>query len=161
MDLTQEGYRWKAHAMLIRDEGLRLRAYKCTAGHWTIGVGRNLDARGIKGCKLLYLRTVGITREQALAWLDEDISIAEKDCEAIFGEQFSAWSDLRRLGWVNLSFNLGRERLSKFVNTIRWAKSGDWARVRFGLINSLWYKQVKSRGRRVLALICEESWVYG
>lgn len=159
--MTPEEYRWKAHAMLIRDEGLRLRAYKCTAGAWTIGVGHNLSARGVKGCKLLYYRTVGITREQALKLLDEDILTAEKDCEAIFGDVFNTWSGLRRLGWVNLAFNLGRDRLSKFVNTIRWAKAGDWGRVRFGLINSLWYKQVKSRGPRVAALICEEQWVYG
>ena len=28
---------------LERDEGVRLSAYKCTAGFLTIGVGRNLD----------------------------------------------------------------------------------------------------------------------
>jgi len=32
---------------LIRDEALRLKPYRCTAGKLTIGVGRNLDDRGI------------------------------------------------------------------------------------------------------------------
>lgn len=159
--MTPEEYRNKAHIMLIRDEGLRLNAYQCTAGAWTIGVGRNLSARGIKGAKLLYYRTVGISREKAFQWLDEDIRIAEQDCEVIFGEQFQHWSIHRRLGWVNLAFNLGRERLSKFVNTIKRAKAEEWGRVEFSLTNSLWYKQVRSRGPRVVALICREEWRYG
>ena len=32
---------------LVRDEGLRLKTYRCTAGKLTIGVGRNLDDCGI------------------------------------------------------------------------------------------------------------------
>ena len=158
--MTQDEYRDKARRMLIQDEGLRLRAYKCTAGFNTLGVGRNLDAKGVKGLILLKYMTVGITKAKALEWLDEDIKAAELDCEAIFGEQFYRWSPLRRLGWVNLAFNLGRVRLEKFVNTIRWAKSEEWAKVHFGLTNALWYRQVKSRGPRVVALICEEKWVY-
>ena len=31
---------------LIRDEGVKLKPYKCTAGHWTIGVGRNVRNTG-------------------------------------------------------------------------------------------------------------------
>lgn len=156
-----EEYRHKARAMLIRDEGLRLRAYKCTAGYYTIGCGRNIQARGVKGAKLLYYKTIGITHEQAMQWLDEDIRAAELDCEAIFGEVFYKWSQTRRLGWVNLAFNLGRDRLSKFVNTIRAAQLGWWDVVRDRLEKSLWYRQVNSRGPRVVALICDERWDYG
>lgn len=32
---------------LIRDEGLRLKPYRCTADKLTIGVGRNLEDNGI------------------------------------------------------------------------------------------------------------------
>jgi lysozyme len=37
----------KLIAELVKDEGLRLKPYKCTAGKTTIGVGRNLDDVGI------------------------------------------------------------------------------------------------------------------
>ena len=30
---------------LILHEGLRLEVYKCPAGYWTIGVGRNLEGK--------------------------------------------------------------------------------------------------------------------
>lgn len=32
--------RYKLERELIRDEGWRSKPYKCTAGHWTIGVGK-------------------------------------------------------------------------------------------------------------------------
>lgn len=160
-DTTVEEYRWKARAMLIRDEGLKLKAYKCTAGFWTVGVGRNLSARGTPLPKLLYYKTVGISRETAMKWLDEDIHAAEMDCEAIFGPKFWRWSIHRRLGWLNLVFNLGRHRLLKFRNTIRHAMNEDWHKVRLHLMNSAWYVQVKSRAERVIALICDERWTYG
>ena len=40
---------------LIRDEGVKLKPYKCTAGHWTIGIGRTLEIQGISGREALFL----------------------------------------------------------------------------------------------------------
>lgn len=154
-------YREKYQRMLIRDEGLVLKAYRCPAGYWTAGAGRNLDALGIKGCRLWYYRTIGITREKAMQWLDEDVAVAEKDCHAIFGrELFESWSENRRLGWVNFLFNLGRSRALKFVNTIRHAKEGRWDVVGHHLQLSLWFRQVKSRADRVIRMIVREEFPY-
>ena len=50
---------------LVRDEGLRLKTYRCTAGKLTIGVGRNLD-------------DCGITHAEAMALLANDIATVEK-----------------------------------------------------------------------------------
>jgi lysozyme len=154
-------YRTKYQKMLIRDEGLRLKAYKCTAGYWSIGVGRNLQARGVTGLKLMYYRTVGITRETAMKWLDEDVQQAEADCSHIFTDAlFDSWHEHRRLGWVNMAFNLGRTRLLAFHNTLRHARNGHWSNVRAHLENSLWFRQVKSRGPRVVSMICDEAFPY-
>ena len=35
-------------ALLRHHEGLRLKPYADTTGHWTIGVGRNLEAEGFE-----------------------------------------------------------------------------------------------------------------
>ena len=51
-------------AQLVRHEGLRLKPYRCTAGKLTIGIGRNLDDRGI-------------SLKEAYAMLESDI----QDCE--------------------------------------------------------------------------------
>lgn len=47
-------------AQLVRHEGLRLKPYRCTAGKLTIGIGRNLDDRGI-------------SQKEAYAMLERDI----------------------------------------------------------------------------------------
>ncbi len=49
---------------LVRHEGLRLKPYRCTAGKQIIGIGRNLDDRGI-------------SQKEAYAMLERDIA----DCE--------------------------------------------------------------------------------
>jgi lysozyme len=162
-------YREKYQKMLIRDEDLRLKAYKCPAGYWTLGVGRNIQARGVTGLKLLYYRTVGITREEAMKWLDEDVATAERDCSHVFGDAlFDSWSENRRLGWVNFLFNLGRDRALSFRNTLQAAREQRWARVELGLKQSLWYRQVgpkrpkhDNRADRVIAMICHEEFPYG
>lgn len=137
----------KARKMLEVDEGLRLKPYKCTAGKLTIGVGRNLD-------------DVGISKVVAYIMLEEDVDTATKACRKIFEEQFDLWSENRKLGWVNLAFNLGYSRLIQFKNTIRAARAAEWKDVESGLRNSLWFKQVGKRAERVIEMICHEKFPY-
>jgi len=137
----------KARKMLEVDEGLRLKPYRCTAGKLTIGVGRNLD-------------DVGISKATAYQMLDEDILSAEKICRRIFGDQYDQWSENRKLGWVNLAFNLGYGSLLQFKNTIRAARVSDWSEVEKGLRGSLWFRQVKGRAERVISMICHERFPY-
>jgi lysozyme len=137
----------KAKRMLLVDEGLRLKPYRCTAGKLTIGYGRNLD-------------DVGISQKIADEMLQEDLVTAKKICQRIFGTLFDTWSENRQLGWINLAFNLGQVRLSKFKNTIRAAQIEDWFEVESGLRQSLWFKQVKGRAERVIGMICHETFPY-
>jgi lysozyme len=137
----------KIRRMLERDEGIRLKPYKCSQGFLTIGIGRNLDS-------------VGISKATAYQMLDEDVEAATRGCKRIFEELFDTWSENRQLGWINLAFNLGFASLSQFRNTIRAARVGDWQSVELGLRKSLWCKQVGSRSERVIKMICEEAYPY-
>lgn len=137
----------KAKKMLLVDEGLRLKPYKCTAGKTSIGYGRNLD-------------DVGISQKVADIMLEEDLQVAEKACRRIFGDLYDQWSENRKLGWINLAFNLGYNRLMQFRNTLRAARIEDWDEVEKGLRASLWFKQVKSRAERVIAMVCHETFPY-
>ena len=92
--------------------------------------------------------------------LQEDIQTAERDCRRIFGELFDKWGENRRLGWINLAFNLGRTRLLQFRNTLRAARIEDWSEVEKGLRASLWFRQVKGRAERVIGMICHEKFPY-
>jgi lysozyme len=137
----------KAKKMLLVDEGLRLKPYRCTAGRLTIGYGHNLD-------------DLGISQAVADLMLQEDMQVAEKACRRIFGSLFDSWGENRKLGWINLAFNLGQVRLSKFKNTIRAAQIEDWMEVEECLRQSLWFKQVKGRAERVIGMICYETFPY-
>ena len=41
--------------LLIRHEGIKLKPYHCTSGKLTIGIGRNLEDRGITKEEAIYL----------------------------------------------------------------------------------------------------------
>jgi len=47
--------------------------------------------------------------------------------------------------FLNMIFNLGRHRLSQFVNTLRFLKERNYAQVAKNLEQSLWFRQVGSR----------------
>jgi lysozyme len=138
----------KLRKMIAVDEGIRLKPYRCTAGKLTIGYGHNLD-------------DLGISKDIADKILDEDIKEAATTCLQVFGQQFTGWSENRRLGWLNLAFNLGFVRFFQFKNTIAAAKQGDWDKVEQGLRDSKWFSQVRSRAERVIMLICKEEIPYG
>lgn len=129
---------------LIRDEGLRLRTYRCTAGVLTIGVGH-----AIKPGEHIQDGDT-ITLEQAGWFLTRDIATAISDVIFIFGrEAFDSWSDARQRAITNMAFNLGRARLLTFRNTIQAIKDGRWNDAARGVRNSKYYKQVGKRGERV------------
>lgn len=74
---------------LIRDEGLRLKPYRCAAGKLTIGVGRNLDDKGI-------------TSDEAMALLDDDITECLTDLATF--DWFGSLTPDQRRGILNMRF---------------------------------------------------------
>ena len=64
---------------LIQHEGMKLELYKCSAGKWTIGVGRNLSSRGI-------------SVETANDMLDEDIYICISELDKVLPWWPSTWA---------------------------------------------------------------------
>jgi lysozyme len=130
------------------DEGYKLSLYKCTAGKLTIGYGHNIQDNGISPAV-------------AELMLKEDIEMAADICIRLFGKGlWERWSENRRAGWINLSFNLGQTRLLQFRNTLRSALREDWPNVEKGLRSSLWFKQVGERAERVIAMIVREEFPY-
>lgn len=52
---------------------------------------------------------------------------------------------------VNMMFNLGRPRLSKFVNFKSALQEKDWKRAAVEGRDSLWYRQVTNRAERLMS----------
>jgi lysozyme len=120
---------------LIRDEGLKLQPYRCTAGKLTIGVGRNIDDRGITKAEAMYL-------------LNNDVAICESELTAVL-PKWRELSETRQRVLLNMIFNLGRDRLSKFTKFIACLKMGDFPGAADQMMDSLWAKQVGQRAVRL------------
>jgi lysozyme len=133
---------------LIRDEGLKLRAYLCTAGKKTIGVGHMLRDHEQN------VEEISLTEAGRLLRLD--IKQAVDDVEAIFGMHcMDSWSEPRQRAMVNVLFNLGRHRFSGFVKTIGAIKRGQWETAAAELLDSKYARQVGKRAERIAQALRE------
>ena len=117
---------------LIEKEGERLKPYKCSAGRTSIGVGRNLDDRGISIEESRYL-------------LNNDIDWSLAECE-----QQSWWSavkddDVRSRVLVEMCFNLGMNRLNGFKRFLAAVSKNDYNKASIEMIDSKWANQVGKR----------------
>jgi len=140
---------------LVRDEGERLKVYRCTANRRTIGVGRNLDDVGISASETTRLGITvascvasGITREQSRALLDNDV----RRCEADLDRRLSWWRAIdavRQRVLVNMCFNLGITGLLGFVNTLAMIKAGRYSDAATNMLKSKWAGQVGKRASRL------------
>jgi lysozyme len=128
-------------AQLIRHEGLRLRPYIDTVGKTTIGVGRNLDDRGISESEALFL-------------LDNDIDMSIDELRARF-EWFDELSEVRQRVLVDMTVNLGMPKLLGFKRTLAAIKRGDYVAAAAGMMASRWATQVGRRAHRLAAMMRE------
>ena len=163
--------RAQMEAELVRDEGERLRVYLDTAKppKRTIGVGRNLDARGILqsetarfGITLASVLRDGVTREQSRFMLGNDIDDAERDLDRAL-PWWRSLDPVRQRVLLNMCFNMGIGRraspgvkakgLLQFVNTLAAIERHDWPRAVAGMRASLWDGQVGARADRLEAMM--------
>lgn len=125
---------------LERDEGLRLKPYKCSAGKLTIGIGRNLDDRGI-------------TEVEALSLLRNDIDIVEAELTKL--PIYHKLDAVRQTVLANLAFNLGTPGLLKFRKMWIALDQGDFQTAANEMLNSTWAQQVGIRAARLSKMMRE------
>jgi len=146
---------------LIKDhEGYRNYVYKDSLGIPTIGVGFNLtrpDARKL-------ITKVGanfnkiVTGEEALSdqqvkdLYDICIKIAINDAQTFMPNLINQPKNIK-LAVVDMAFNLGYNRLSKFKNTKALILAGKYNDAANEILNSKWANQVKRRAQNVAKLI--------
>lgn len=138
---------------LIRHEGLRLKPYKCPANHNTIGVGHNLDANPLPDVLSHHLDVFGcITEDMAFELLEQDVAQAVTDCNRLY-KDFDKFTERRKHALIDFVFNVGFRTAKSFYNTNRAINRGDWEAAAKGLENSLWYRQVASRGPTIVEMV--------
>ena len=125
---------------LTRDEGEKLKPYKCTADKLTIGVGRNLEDRGI-------------SREESRYLLKNDMRGSIADAEKF--PWFEGLTPKRQRVIVNIIFNIGLPRFKKFKKTIRYINCQQFDHASIEMLDSLWARQVGKRAKRLSVMMRE------
>jgi len=123
---------------LSRDEGERFKVYQCSAGKWTLGVGRNVE-------------DVGISKEESAFMLENDIARVEKEARTVF-MRWDTFSDARQRAFLNMLF-MGLTRFRTFEKMIDAAIRGEWDRAADEALDSKWAQQVGDRSKRVANLL--------
>lgn len=118
-----------------KHEGLRLKPYECTAGKLTIGYGRNIE-------------DVGISKAEAEQMLASDLEQSEKDARSLI-PNFDDIGQARQDALIEMAFNLGRTRLSKFRKMIKAIKERKFIIAEMEALDSRWAKQVGKRAQRL------------
>lgn len=112
-------------------------------GKLTVGVGRNLEDKGLSEDEIEYL-------------LDNDIN----DC--IGQAQTLPWFDgldpVRQAVIVELLFNLGLTRFKTFKKFISSMSEHHWIHAAGELRNSRWAEQVKGRADTLIKMVISGEW---
>ena len=130
---------------LIDHEGLELKPYHCTADKLTIGVGRNIQDRGI-------------TEDEARYLLKNDIKIVED--ELLTRQPVVAGLDsVRQRVLVDMGFNLGLPILMKFQNMWAAIEDEDYHEAARQMMDSRWADQVGRRAERLAQAMSSGEWI--
>jgi lysozyme len=122
--------------LIKKREGLVLKWYKDTLGHWTAGYG--------------HLRKAGdpdvVTQAIADTWLQEDIGTARASALAEC-EQLPFYTKELLDTLVSVNYQLGTAWEKKFPSTFGLMKEGKYDEAAWALESSLWNKQTPVRVR--------------
>lgn len=91
-----------------------------------------------------------ITKERAEVLLDSDLAVAIRDAEELVGRPWDQLNGVRKAVVSNMSFNLGRQKLSEFKRTLKAIQEHNYKDAALFMSQSLWAKQVKSRADRLI-----------
>jgi len=116
--------------------------YKCSAGYWTLGIGRNVDVNG----------GLGLSDEEVDFLLENDIARVIKELSLEYS-WFNDLDDVRRDAMIDISFNLGATKLRKFVLALDAMAKADYKSASEEFLDSDWSRTVKGRSIELAKMI--------
>ena len=131
---------------VIANEGIRKTAYKDTLNNWTIGVGHLIKLPDEE--YLLDKELTDLEVDQIFVTdLNQAIDDARKfiDADSIPDEAFEVV--------VDMAFNLGLPKLSKFKNFQQALKDKDFVKASEEMLDSRWAKQLPNRSKRLAEIM--------
>ena len=129
------------------DEGVEYKVYKDHLGYPTFGVGHLITKDDEEfGCE----EGTPISEDRVWEAFEKDLNTAMSECVNLYGNKFLMWPEEVQQIVVNMMFNMGRPRLSKFKNFRAAMEDRDWKRAAVEGRDSLWYRQVTNRAERLM-----------
>lgn len=130
------------------DEGVVREIYLDHLGYPTFGIGHLITKDDPE-----YGLPIGTEIDDVRVWgaFEKDLDTACSECTRLFGNKFLMWPDEVQEILVNMMFNLGRPRLSKFVKFRQALDNKDWPQAALEGRDSLWYHQVGARAERLMS----------
>jgi len=125
----------------MSNEGVRKYPYRCSAGKLTIGIGRNLEDKGLSDSEVMYL-------------FDNDLQDTQDSAESIF-EDFSQYTIEEQTVILDMLFNLGTTRFKTFKKFIRAIKERDLKEAARQIEQSAYFHQVPNRARRNVKMLLD------
>ena len=131
----------KRHEGVVKTNGRHV-AYKCSAGYWTLGIGRNVDPNG----------GIGLSDDEVDYLLENDIERVIKELSSEY-RWFNQLDDVRKDAMIDISFNLGATRLRGFKNALAAMESADYKTAAQEFLDSKWSRDVKGRSTELAYMI--------
>ena len=127
--------RQRLFAQLRLHEGVERKPYQCSAGYLTIGVGRNIEERGLSDDEIDYI-------------LNNDVNIATDELVRTF-DWYADLDEVRQRVVVDMVFNLGMPRFKQFQKMIQALDEGNYKEASIQMMDSRWASQVGQRSERL------------
>ena len=129
------------------DEGCKYETYHCSEGHLTGGIGHLITELDEE----YFGQPIGSTipEEQVKNWFERDVKRSINDCISLFDKFDDLPEDVQHV-LTNMSFQLGRPRLSKFKKMIAAVHVEDYREMATQMEDSRWHKQTTNRANRLI-----------
>ena len=127
------------------DEGVKYEIYNDHLGYPTFGIGHLVVESDEEHGK-----PVGtpVTEDRVNSVFEKDVAIMIDEAKKIFPNLDELPEEAQQV-IVNMTFNMGRPRLSQFKKFIAGVNAGDWNKAAVEMMDSRWAKQVGARAERL------------
>ena len=135
------------------DEGVKYEVYLDHLGLATCGIGHLILETDEE-----YKLEVGdeVSEERVIELFQRDCGNACRDAVNLYGwSGFCEWPEEVQNILINMTFNMGLPRLSKFKNMHRALEKQDWKQAAIEGRDSKWYEQVTNRAERLMSKLEE------
>jgi GH24 family phage-related lysozyme (muramidase) len=142
----------KCKAEIKRHEGEVLEIYLDSLGYKTLGIGHLCQPSDPE-----YDWEVGtpVSQEVVDLYYEDDFNKHLAEAIHVFGTEESFYNLPQNIQHVlvNMCFNLGGTRLSKFKNMLKACREHDWKQMAVEMEDSKWFKQVGRRSRELQEMV--------